>query len=202
MKFQPTRPLRGATKTTLDGLTVKDISTHAPLAGRDRSTAGYLCRPSLFQPTRPLRGATFPTSRKRYRSRAFQPTRPLRGATIILFLFAVLGWDFNPRAPCGARLLSCSFSHFLVGISTHAPLAGRDERVYNSVMRKLISTHAPLAGRDVYGGLYSTFGIGFQPTRPLRGATHQLLDGVTEHFGISTHAPLAGRDYLSSFSFL
>ena len=34
-EFQPTRPLRGATNKLPDGLQVGDISTHAPLAGRD-----------------------------------------------------------------------------------------------------------------------------------------------------------------------
>ena len=37
-------------------------------------------------------------------------------------------------------------------ISTHAPLAGRDERKFSVVVFDLcISTHAPLAGRDAKG---------------------------------------------------
>ena len=35
MKFQPTRPLRGATETTRAQGAEEQISTHAPLAGRD-----------------------------------------------------------------------------------------------------------------------------------------------------------------------
>ena len=35
-KFQPTRPLRGATAGLMHRLSAFDISTHAPLAGRDR----------------------------------------------------------------------------------------------------------------------------------------------------------------------
>ena len=35
IKFQPTRPLRGATKATQDDKAGYQISTHAPLAGRD-----------------------------------------------------------------------------------------------------------------------------------------------------------------------
>ena len=35
MKFQPTRPLRGATRTSAETMTMQEISTHAPLAGRD-----------------------------------------------------------------------------------------------------------------------------------------------------------------------
>ena len=33
--FQPTRPLRGATISTLTATVISSISTHAPLAGRD-----------------------------------------------------------------------------------------------------------------------------------------------------------------------
>ena len=55
-----------------------------------------------FQPTRPLRGATDITIDNAV-SKKFQPTRPLRGATCLLLLLLFLFFDFNPRAPCGAR---------------------------------------------------------------------------------------------------
>ena len=38
-KFQPTRPLRGATKRSLEQSNKTKISTHAPLAGRDHVRA-------------------------------------------------------------------------------------------------------------------------------------------------------------------
>ena len=60
----------------------------------------------------------------------FQPTRPLRGAT-------------GYKGKCDHR------DH----ISTHAPLAGRDERHCCIFPRLTISTHAPLAGRDIRGRL-------------------------------------------------
>ena len=63
-----------------------------------------------------------------------------------------------------------------------------------------ISTHAPLAGRDFLWYIISMKPFGFQPTRPLRGATDDLLaDAVPNE--ISTHAPLAGRDILWSATF-
>ena len=57
-KFQPTRPLRGA--TSLDDLFANFdvISTHAPLAGRDERALALTRELMKFQPTRPLRGAT------------------------------------------------------------------------------------------------------------------------------------------------
>ena len=82
-----------------------------------------------------------------------------------------LSVDFNPRAPCGARQLVNQRGHIFAGISTHAPLAGRDHSLFS------FPTMHPL----------------FQPTRPLRGATTPEPHSVL-FIDISTHAPLAGRD--------
>ena len=56
--FQPTRPLRGATITSILIQSWYNISTHAPLAGRDKVFGDSSGQPVEFQPTRPLRGAT------------------------------------------------------------------------------------------------------------------------------------------------
>ena len=57
-EFQPTRPLRGATPEHQHEDHGDGISTHAPLAGRDRVRFRLMINKLLFQPTRPLRGAT------------------------------------------------------------------------------------------------------------------------------------------------
>ena len=103
----------------------------------------------------------------------FQPTRPLRGAT---------AWEAVDMASDG--------------ISTHAPLAGRDEMVQDTPVEGVISTHAPLAGRD---------GAADRSARGERISTHAPLAGRDRpaklhqsRRGISTHAPLAGRDAVDS----
>ena len=58
ISFQPTRPLRGATGLVHRLSTFDKISTHAPLAGRDRVDDSFRDDLFEFQPTRPLRGAT------------------------------------------------------------------------------------------------------------------------------------------------
>ena len=58
----------------------------------------------------------------------------------------------------------------------------------------MISTHAPLAGRDQTLVATETTPTEFQPTRPLRGATAYLRKFWNRYGNISTHAPLAGRD--------
>ena len=103
-EFQPTRPLRGATSPTLKEVLTEDISTHAPLAGRDRTEPKTVRKNSHFNPRAPC-GARPQHSRDPNTQQEFQPTRPLRGAT-------------TRGATCGRGSR----------ISTHAPLAGRDSR--------------------------------------------------------------------------
>ena len=168
--FQPTRPLRGATTAFIVELVLRlAISTHAPLAGRDPCSS--LCRSQCnnFNPRAPC-GARPNSDEDAAELLQFQPTRPLRGATIGFVII-------RERQ----------------GISTHAPLAGRDALVASgrgdrkdfnprapcgarhrglevSGAQITISTHAPLAGRDQNDAREQGYGV------------------------ISTHAPLAGRD--------
>ena len=102
---------------------------------------------------------------------AFQPTRPLRGATMPAIVRITKTRNFNPRAPCGARPEQSNTPQSMKkfqptrplrgatnygqessgeghGISTHAPLAGRDAGLMHRFSTFDISTHAPLAGRD------------------------------------------------------
>ena len=79
--FQSTRPLRGATVAAKRTAHERPISTHVPLAGRDRLQETIFDLKMEFQPTRPLRGATSCRSFPPIPYKAFQPTRPLRGAT-------------------------------------------------------------------------------------------------------------------------
>ena len=77
---------------------------------------------------------------------------------------------FNPRAPCGARRLSSSRYLLFVCFNPRAPCGAR--RWVHPCLR------APL---------------GFQSTRPMRGAT-ALDDWCARLRGVSIHAPHAGRD--------
>ena len=147
IKFQSTRPVRGA---TIQGPSLGPnfiISIHAPRAGRDdfnsfndiqwnyfnpRAPCGARlillpvpCPMMRFQSTRPVRGATLGTALIAGPSAKFQSTRPVRGATLRLF------------APDD-----------LFYISIHAPRAGRDEAKKKKGAHSRISIHAPRAGRD------------------------------------------------------
>ena len=80
------------------------------------------------------------------------------------------GQNFNPRAPCGARL---SFHGLLGQLST-------------------FQSTRPMRGATVPTDDSTVAGV-FQSTRPMRGATICLfMVIINEH--ISIHAPHAGRD--------
>ena len=104
----------------------------------------------------------------------------------------------------------------LSGISIHAPLAGRDNRMLDlesaltefqstrpsrgattpkagTACAPAISIHAPLAGRDNRMLDLESALTEFQSTRPSRGATTPKA-GTACAPAISIHAPLAGRD--------
>ena len=123
--------------------------------------------------------------------------------------------DFNPRAPCGARLKEVYFlwqpnlisihaprvgrditDPFLRapdGISIHAPRVGRDHLITDYAVYSDISIHAPRVGRDIWlPSIPKSWGR-FQSTRPVWGAT-PFPTSLTSAIVISIHAPRVGRD--------
>ena len=78
---------------------------------------------------------------------------------------------FNPRAPCGARLVKI-------------PL-------YSKYIK--ISIHAPRVGRDASFDLKITTMFGFQSTRPVWGATNAALAAKFVYFHFNPRAPCGAR---------
>ena len=79
-------------------------------------------------------------------------------------------------------------------ISTHTPLAGRDEVSCPQMIELFkISTHTPLAGRDTESVVGTMSGIIISTHTPLAGRDGS--ESILRIFhAISTHTPLAGRD--------
>ena len=123
-KFQSTRPARGATNLALllikmrrifqstrpaRGATFYDATRSFRITFQStrpaRGATGfrhYVSGTSLFQSTRPARGATC-LEEMVLMLPLFQSTRPARGATFEEVKKQWLSFDFNPRAPRGAR---------------------------------------------------------------------------------------------------
>ena len=215
MIFQPTRPLRGATSCVVTFSLRLTISTHAPLAGRDSRSIWLSQAARRFQPTRPLRGATCAFGNND-NAVPFQPTSPLRGATNCVKFIEAYCKNFNPRAPCGARRFRNGLTPSPFPFQPTRPLRGATASGPPSEILRGISTHAPLAGRDTSCAFCDCVPKYFNPRAPC-GARRELVQhdlralghfnprapcGARPYspwsedgeFEISTHAPLAGRD--------
>ena len=193
--FNPRAPC-GARRDDVPSSDLLDgISTHAPLAGRDTPIGRAATGVVRFQPTRPLRGATKRRSAIIKRGRHFNPRAPCgaRPETSSVKISTTI--DFNPRAPCGARPPLDSWSQLNTeNFNPRAPCGARPpldswsqlntenfnprapcgaRLLYELINTEAneISTHAPLAGRDPKEPSIIAEDKGFQPTRPLRGAT-------------------------------
>ena len=134
------------------------------------------------------------------------------------FSLRLASFNFNPRAPCGARLADFTASCRLMIFQSTRPVWGATH-VFRAIIDILsISIHAPRVGRDPVYAVHSAAITAFQSTRPVWGATMRdtrygrIVDDFNprapcgarrgSHFLtdkraiISIHAPRVGRDAL------
>ena len=216
-RFQSTRPVWGATVVYVAILHLaKNFNPRAPCGARLRKQQKAACRKTEFQSTRPVWGATVSTSMV-YQTAGISIHAPRvgrdRGQSVhhvdsdISIHAPRVGRDqcstvpfivqqnFNPRAPCGARLFSGKTSVGNSVISIHAPRVGRDcSHVFFSFQRSRFQSTRPVWGATPFASISLAAFLSFQSTRPVWGATQWVAfkDMLTL---ISIHAPRVGRDY-------
>ena len=223
-RFQPTRPLRGATnKKRISEPIHNNFNPRAPCGARQQSSTQKHNK-NRFQPTRPLRGATlrdFLCKRKR----GISTHAPLAGRDVLIVFRVDDSFHFNPRAPCGARRgaspIGCGVRiHFNPRapcgarpcesgkplshrkyFNPRAPCGARLNECCGSRRRCIISTHAPLAGRDFISSKLCTK-LQISTHAPLAGRDSTSIITLSCSLRISTHAPLAGRDQIMSIAFI
>ena len=149
----------------------RHISIHAPRVGSDVFRKLHSVIPPVFQSTLPVWGAT-------------QPIRQRPFALNISIHAPRVGSDhrkrgrgvcnpphFNPRSPCGERLMTYYERGFVYGISIHAPRVGSDQPENGGGNGSRISIHAPRVGSDGRRSAEIEAGGIFQSTLPVWGAT-------------------------------
>ena len=168
--FQSTRPIRGATKSTLPrGRGRPHFNPRAPYGARPvLSSRSYSY--SVFQSTRPIRGATDSCSRCRL-SISISIRAPHTGRDQRTHLRSSRQPYFNPRAPYGARPGAGTAPDPVLAISIHAPHTGRDDTRLRSSSTSLV----------------------FQSTRPIRGATNRHSNILSKHNDFNPRAPYGAR---------
>ena len=103
--FQSTLPVWGATVLS-DGVKYRAsyFNPRSPCGERPGPVSASSCS-AVFQSTLPVWGATDAREYSYKARREFQSTLPVWGATSISLTNCTARGDFNPRSPCGERLL-------------------------------------------------------------------------------------------------
>ena len=146
-KFQPTLPMRGATRIKSPSSHHDLVSTHAPHAGSDSHTDSCLPSRWRFQPTLPMRGATNEYA-IRHPGHRVSTHAPHAGSDSLYNGSVWHDCSFNPRSPCGERPKTGRLRLLLAEFQPTLPMRGATD--WNSTVPKIIrvSTHAPHAGSD------------------------------------------------------
>ena len=168
--FQSTRPIRGATLSTMVFCCGVMISIHAPHTGRDHALVRPFQRQQNFNPRAPY-GARrdFPCSGTR--TQRISIHAPHTGRDQLLYLTFWQGRNFNPRAPYGARHGRRKEKKRIKIFQSTRPIRGATYGGMVSRRHVHISIHAPHTGRDSKLFQALDFCVLFQSTRPIRGAT-------------------------------
>ena len=167
--FNPRSPCGERLANVLPVLLSAYFNPRSP-CGERRYAARKAATSAEFQSTLPVWGAT--TVLNAYGIAAeFQSTLPVWGATRIDPNSRNWLYDFNPRSPCGERLLV----------------------VHKRWDRPNISIHAPRVGSDLFMPATSAAAALVQSTLPVWGATGRA-NGRRDHPTISIHAPRVGSD--------
>ena len=196
------------------------ISTHTPLAGRDEIEPSELSVLEDFNSHAPCGARREGYDLPKLNIHISTHT-PLAGRDISSRRLCRYHLDFNSHAPCGARRRDTCHSQMYNHFNSHAPCGARHLGIFIIFLCSGISTHTPLAGRDNKMTNTALIALVFQLTRPLRGATLVGYKTFTDFLNfnshapcgarlwkyadndtimdISTHTPLAGRDLLLQF---
>ena len=153
-----------------------EISTHAPLAGRDWESVGETVGKADFNPRAPCGARRLPTA-ERLSRRYFNPRAPC-GARPGSSVRKQDVHDFNPRAPCGARQASNGLFVASTLFQPTRPLRGAT--IAGARLVRVIPVFQPT--RPLRGATSAASAFfacsSFQPTRPLRGATAKVYKSL------------------------
>ena len=166
--FQSTRPMRGATDIAALLRQPRGVSIHAPHAGRDAS-GDQSTRTTLVSIHAPHAGRDSAAPPCGHSPPSFNPRAPC-GARLLFMIQQLTVISFNPRAPCGARHPQRILSLLALCFNPRAPCGARPSLTPAVCMFSSFNPRAPCGARP-----RSARGIGvmilFQSTRPMRGAT-------------------------------
>ena len=145
--FQSTLPVWGATRRRGDAHGRGEISIHAPRVGSDSITRTRPRRLERFQSTLPVWGATIFKCHDCGRS-TISIHAPRVGSDDLLATWVSGVCNFNPRSPCGERLVIVGQTNITVQFQSTLPVWGATRRQAPRRLCYAISIHAPRVGSD------------------------------------------------------
>ena len=171
MKFQSTHSLRSATQIIQRGGNVPCVSIHALLAECDPYHTATPPHKSRFQSTHSLRSATSEKPLAPVAMNCFNPRTPC-GVRLIQKQKTFDKVSFNPRTPCGVRLFQLSSHHDEEIVSIHALLAecDLDKQYYVGQVIDSFNPRTP-CGVRLRKATFPRCREWFQSTHSLRSAT-------------------------------
>ena len=146
-----------------------DFNPRAPCGARLRQE-DLAAQIQLFQSTCPLRGTTVYPVIGLPPLDAISIHVPLAGHDLICALNRFSASNFNPRAPCGARLRGRASLQCLIHFNPRAPCGARLQTIG-----------------------YVISGFTFQSTCPLRGTTDRLQEFMRRFYNFNPRAPCGAR---------
>ena len=217
-QFQSTRPMRGATFQVVPRIpgSISDfnprapcgarrfrvitelkelmISIHAPHAGRDLIVHEQNPHTLVISIHAPHAGRDL-SQYEYHHHEGISIHAPHAGRDELSPLCDNLPYNFNPRAPCGARLLQSGYQSQPEKFQSTRPMRGATGNLLTDELLTSISIHAPHAGRDFSPDMNARCLTNFNPRAPC-GARRLALGTDSGGGHISIHAPHAGRDHL------
>ena len=194
LQFQPTLPLRGATRIPQRrpcpyrgfnprspcGERPGPRTTTAPWpsfnprspCGERLREVGRLDGSRLVSTHAPLAGSDMVTDGKLWSFCEFQPTLPLRGATRRTGAETGRAACFNPRSPCGERRAATLAQRPRTAcFNPRSPCGERPRMSYGNTVKAASFNPRSPCGERLSAHSRSASSVMFQPTLPLRGAT-------------------------------
>ena len=146
------------------------ISIHAPRVGRDQRVSQYCAGVNAFQSTRPVWGATFVIQRHKFCQR-ISIHAPRVGRDAIKGVGNIASADFNPRAPCGARLCKLDFTSHALDFNPRAPCGARPRETEKLRLKCVFQSTRPVWGATASTNKWRRIADDFNPRAPC-GARH------------------------------
>ena len=134
----------------------------------------------IFQSTHPMRDATNMRHLIKMNFLQFQSTHPMRDATHMFRQLNSGSKNFNPRIPCGMRLMSTSKTRNISWFQSTHPMRDATSGTRSKLQGQWISIHASHAGCDGMAWKDISEKMDFNPRIPC-GMRHNFLHGSSSY---------------------